>query len=124
MTTLSSVAAVAAAETLASMTKGSQLCSVTDPSMTPTSNKVSILDEASLQNSKGNKANGTSFQPIESMDTSRMSRLDKDESSKMNNNCPVMEILETEKDIKEKEASCTSINGLSSIAGDEKKGII
>ena len=122
MTTLSSVAAVAAAETLASMTKGSQLCSVTDPSMTPTPNKLSILDEGSLQNGKGNKANGTSFQPIESMDTSRMSRLDKDESSTMNNNCPVKENLGSEKEIKEKDGSCTSVNGLPTIIGDEKKG--
>ena len=124
MTTLSSVAAVAAAETLASMTKGSQLCSVTDPSMTPNPNKVSILDEASLQNSKGNKANGTSFQPIESMDTSKTSKLDKNESSKMNNNCPVKEDLGSEKEIKEKDVSYTSINGLPSIAGDEKKGMM
>ena len=62
MSTLTSVAAVAAAETLASMTKASQLFSIADTSVTSNLSKPLILDEVPRPTGKDTKANETSFQ--------------------------------------------------------------
>ena len=75
MSTLTSVAAVAAAETLASMTKASQLFSIADTSVTSNLNKSSILDEVPRPTGKDAMENETSFQPKDSSNLSNNSKM-------------------------------------------------
>ena len=133
MTTLTSVAAVAAAETLASMTKASQLYSVAETSMTQNSNKISSLDEVLLQNGKDTRANGSPLQPMVSSDASKKSEskstTEKDTSngkskSHDTNDCSMRDSF----DSKTVEAGTTfsTINGIgsSSISGEKNEGNI
>ena len=75
MSTLTSVAAVAAAETLASMTKASQLFSIADTSVTSNLNKSSILDEVPRPTGKDTKEIETSFQAKDSSNLSNNSKM-------------------------------------------------
>ena len=75
MSTLTSVAAVAAAETLASMTKASQLFSLADTAVSQNLNKASKLSEVHHPLGKDTNANGASFQSKDSSDQSKNSKL-------------------------------------------------
>ena len=134
MTTLTSVAAVAAAETLASMTKASQLYSVAETSLTQNSNKISSVDEALLQNGKDTKTNGSPLQRMDSTVASKKSELKSNlastEKDTLNgqskslemNNCSSKDDCDSEK--VGSGTKISSINGIgsSSISGEKNEG--
>ena len=129
MSTLTSVAAVAAAETLASMTKASQLFSIADASVTSNLNKSSILEEVPRPEGKDTKANETTFQQKDCSNSSNNSKMsptlasmkkndlnDESKSKEMNHNSDV-EKIESGRDIVSNDE-----NGLSLAPLDENKG--
>ena len=129
MSTLTSVAAVAAAETLASMTKASQLFSIADTSVTSNLSKSSILDEVPRPTGKDTKANETSFQQKDGSNVSINSKMsptltsmkknalnDDSKSTEMNHNS------DAEKKVSGNDIISTDENGLSLAPLDENKG--
>ena len=129
MSTLTSVAAVAAAETLASMTKASQLFSIADASVTSNLNKSSILDEVPRPEGKDTKANETTFQQKDCSNSSNNSKMSPTLASikknVLNDDSKSPEIhhnSDVEKMASGRDLVSTEENGLSLATSDENKG--
>ena len=129
MSTLTSVAAVAAAETLASMTKASQLFSIADASVTSNLNKSSVLDEVPRPEGKDTKANETTFQQKDCSNSSNNSKIspalasikknvltDESKTQEIHHNSDV------EKTVLGQDLNSTNENGLTLATLNENKG--